>query len=189
MVEDFWVRWRTINWNVRESEIFLSLCVSILHVISIDESSSLWNISRKQIFRVLKNSFLSLCVSILHVISIDESSSLWNISRKQIFRVLKNSFWHSRGILVVSCETLRWAALLVDGPRDFFVKQWSVGGWACYILDNFKRFSRRSPTNKHYTTTVNRQKWEIDMGFWLVSLLTFYLLFLLLLQWKIRRRR
>ena len=130
MVEDFWVRWRTINWNVTESEIFLSLCVSILHVISIDESSS-----------------------------------LWNISPKQIFRVLKNSFWHSRGILVVSCETLWWAALLVDGPRAFLVKQWSVGGWACQILDDFKRFSRRSPTNKHYTTTVNRQKWEIDRGF------------------------
>ena len=131
MVEDLWVRWRTINWNVRESEIFLSLCVSILHVISIDESSS-----------------------------------LWNISPKQIFRVLKNSFWHSRGILVVSCETLWWAALLVDGPRAFLVKQWSGGGgWACHILDDFKRFSRRSPTNKHYTTTVNRQKWEIDRGF------------------------
>ena len=132
MVEDLWVRWRTINWNVRESEIFLSLCVSILHVISIDESSS-----------------------------------LWNISPKQIFRVLKNSFWHSRGILVVSCETLWWAALLVDGPRVFLVKQWSGGGggWACHILDDFKRFSRRSPTNKHYTTTVNRQKWEIDRGF------------------------
>ena len=133
MVEDLWVRWRTINWNVRESEIFLSLCVSILHVISIDESSS-----------------------------------LWNISPKQIFRVLKNSFWHSRGILVVSCETLWWAALLVDGPRVFLVKQWSGGGGgggACHILDDFKRFSRRSPTNKHYTTTVNRQKWEIDRGF------------------------
>ena len=133
MVEDLWVRWRTINWNVRESEIFLSLCVSILHVISIDESSS-----------------------------------LWNISPKQIFRVLKNSFWHSRDILVVSCETLWWAALLVDGPRVFLVKQWSGGGgggWACHILDDFKRFSRRSPTNKHYTTTVNRQKWEIDRGF------------------------
>ena len=130
MVEDLWVRWRTINWNVRESEIFLSLCVSILHVISIDESSS-----------------------------------LWNISPKQIFRVLKNSFWHSRDILVVSCETLWWAALLVDGPRAFLVKQWSVEAWACHILDDFKRFSRRSPTNKHYTTTVNRQKWEIDRGF------------------------
>ena len=130
MVEDLWVRWRTINWNVRESEIFLSLCVSILHVISIDESSS-----------------------------------LWNISPKQIFRLLKNSFWHSRGILVVSCETLWWAALLVDGPRAFLVKQWSVGAWACHILDDFKRFSRRSPTNKHYTTTVNRQKWEIDRRF------------------------
>ena len=130
MVEDLWVRWRTINWNVRESEIFLSLCVSILHVISIDESSS-----------------------------------LWNISPKQIFRLLKNSFWHSRGILVVSCETLWWAALLVDGPRAFLVKQWSVEAWACHILDDFKRFSRRSPTNKHYTTTVNRQKWEIDRRF------------------------
>ena len=130
MVEDLWVRWRTINWNVRESEIFLSLCVSILHVISIDESSS-----------------------------------LWNISPKQIFRLLKNPFWHSRGILVVSCETLWWAALLVDGPRAFLVKQWSVEAWACHILDDFKRFSRRSPTNKHYTTTVNRQKWEIDRRF------------------------
>ena len=130
MVEDLWVRWRTINWNVRESEIFLSLCVSILHVISIDESSS-----------------------------------LWNISPKQIFRLLKNSFWHSRGILVVSCETLWWAALLVDGPRAFLVKQWSVEAWAYHILDDFKRFSRRSPTNKHYTTTVNRQKWEIDRRF------------------------
>ena len=50
-------------------------------------------------------------VSILRVISIDESV--------KNFQVLKKSSGHSRGILVVSCETWRWASLLVDGTRGF----------------------------------------------------------------------
>ena len=152
MVEDLWVRWRTINWNVRESEIFLSLCVSILHVISIDESSS-----------------------------------LWNISPKQIFRVLKNSFWHSRGILVVSCETLWWAALLVDGPRVFLVKQWSGGGGGAehvifWTISNvFPGVLQRISTILQLSTDRNERSIG---GFWLVSLLTFYLLFLLIYRFS-----
>ena len=152
MVEDLWVRWRTINWTVRESEIFLSLCVSILHVISIDESSS-----------------------------------LWNISPKQIFRVLKNSFWHSRGILVVSCETLWWAALLVDGPRAFLVKQWSGGGGGAehvifWTISNvFPGVLQRISTILQLSTDRNERSIG---GFWLVSLLTFYLLFLLIYRFS-----
>ena len=49
--------------------------------------------------------FLLMYVSILRVISINELSSLKNISRVKLFQVLKQSSGHSRGILVVSCET------------------------------------------------------------------------------------
>ena len=37
------------------------------------------------------------------------------------FKTLAQSSGHSRDILVVSCEKWRWAALLVGGPRDFFL--------------------------------------------------------------------
>ena len=42
---------------------------------------------------------------------------------KNFFSSLKKSSGH---IIAVSCEMWGWAALLVDGPRDFFVKQSSV---------------------------------------------------------------
>ena len=57
------------------------------------------------------------------------------------------------------------------------------------ILDDIKRFfSRRCPPNNN----CHQKIWEIDMGFLLLSLLTFYVLFLGLfyaLRWKTWRRR
>ena len=44
-------------------------------------------------------------MSILLVTTIDESSSLWNISRENFISGLR--------IIVVSCETCRWATVLV----------------------------------------------------------------------------
>ena len=70
-----------------------------------------------------KARFFFWCSCHLRVISIDESYSLWNISREIFFQILKKPSGHSRGILVVSCEAWRWAALLVDGLQDLFVKQ------------------------------------------------------------------
>ena len=78
-----------------------------------------------------------LCIRwrmILLVISIDESSSLWNISREKCFEVLEKSSGHSRGILVISCETWRWAALLVEAIVCKNVTKWppsgrTLGGW------------------------------------------------------------
>ena len=165
MVDDLCIRWRkwiwNVSWNVGDCEIYLLMYVSILRVISIDES--------------VKN-----------------------------FQVLKKSSGHSRGILVVSCETWRWASLLVDGTRGFLwtIRPWQndrlLGGWAtrrwklldkCNILDDIKRFfSRRCPPNNN----CHQKLWEIDMGFLLLSLLTFSVLFLGLfyaLRWKTWRRR
>ena len=112
----------------------------------------------------------------------------------KIFQGLEKTTGHSRGILVVSCETWRWAALLVDGPRDYFCEAVVCGKMTAFweakqlededyvfYLDDIKRFSRRCPPNTRYTTTT------IDMGFWLLSLLTFYMMFLGLFyswQWK-----
>ena len=42
------------------------------------------------------------------------------------FSGLKKSSGLCRGIVVVSCETWRWASLLVDETRGFFVKHSSV---------------------------------------------------------------
>ena len=73
--------------------------------------------------------FFSCIVSILHVRWNNESSSLWNISRETFFQALKISSGYSWGSLIVSCETWRWATALLDGPREFFVKQSSVAKW------------------------------------------------------------
>ena len=41
-------------------------------------------------------------------------------SRENVFQVLKKFSRRPLGILVVSCENWRWAALPVEGQRDFF---------------------------------------------------------------------
>ena len=95
---------------------------------------------------------------------------------------------------------------LTSGRRDarFFVNHSSVAKWppsgrmsnskmetisVICILDDIKRFfSRRCPPNNN----CHQKLWEIDMGFLLFSLLTFYVLFLGLfyaLRWKTWRRR
>ena len=71
--------------------------------------------------------FGQFCAAIL-------SSSLWNNSREKFLQVLKKSSGHSRDIQAVSCEMWsemwRWVALLVDGLRDFCVKQSSAAKWS-----------------------------------------------------------
>ena len=118
-------------------------------------------------FEILEKArfFFSCIVSILRVLLNNKSFPFWNISREKFFQVLKISSGYSRGFLVVSCETWRWATVLLDGPREFFVKQSSVAKWLPSKRLANKRclkfwtissvFSQLHSLNKHYTTTAN----------------------------------